>query len=53
MAVVDAFPDSETALRAYLRLHRSAPSRELYVVHSDRADLEITERALPALRAIG
>jgi hypothetical protein len=31
MAVVDAFPDGETALRAYLKLHRDAPQRELYV----------------------
>jgi len=33
LAVVDAFPDRETALRAYLRLHRDAPLWELYVVH--------------------
>ncbi|HEY0511998.1 MAG TPA: hypothetical protein VGH73_08845 [Thermoanaerobaculia bacterium] len=46
LAVVDAFPDGETALRGYLRLHRDAPSRELYVVHSDREELEITERTL-------
>ncbi len=51
LAVVDAFPDGETALRAYLRLHRDAPARELYVVHSDREELEITERALPSLRS--
>src|SRR6185436_16578043 len=44
LAVVDSFPDGETALRSYLRLHRDAPTRELYVVHSDREALEITER---------
>jgi hypothetical protein len=49
MAVVDAFPDGETALRAYLKLHRDAPQRELYVVHSDREELEITERTLLGL----
>ncbi|HBL26325.1 MAG TPA: hypothetical protein DD490_05765 [Acidobacteria bacterium] len=53
MAVVDAFTDGETALRSYLRLHRDAPLRELYVVHSDREELEITERFLPGLRAAG
>ena len=53
MAVVDAFTDGETALRSYLRLHRDAPLRELYVVHSDREELEITERDLPALRIAG
>jgi hypothetical protein len=53
LAVVDAFLDGEAALRAYLRLHRDAPSRELYVVHSDREELDITERALPGLRTAG
>lgn len=50
LAVVDAFSDGETALRTYLRLHRDAPARELYVVHSDREELEISERALLGLR---
>jgi hypothetical protein len=53
MAVVDAFPDGETALRAYLRLHRDAPQRELYVVHSDREELEINESTLLGLRIAG
>jgi hypothetical protein len=53
LAVVDAFPDGEAALRRYLKLHRDAPLRELYVVHSDREELEITERDLPALRIAG
>jgi hypothetical protein len=53
LAVVDAFPDGENALRAYLKLHRDAPVRELYVVHSDREELEITERIGPGLRIAG
>jgi hypothetical protein len=53
LAVVDAFADGEAALRAYLRLHRDAPVRELYVVHSDREKLEITEHRMPGLRAAG
>jgi hypothetical protein len=53
LAVVDAFPDGEAALRSYLRLHRDAPQRELYVVHSDREELEITERTLLGLRVAG
>jgi hypothetical protein len=53
MAVVDAYANGETALRSYLKLHRDAPMRELYVVHSDREELEITERFLPGLRAAG
>lgn len=50
LAVVDAFTDGESALRAYLRIHREAPVRELYVVHSDREELEITERTWLGLR---
>ncbi len=53
LAIVDAFSDGETALRAYLRLHRDAPQRELYVVHSDHEELEIVERSLLGLRAAG
>ena len=53
LAVVDTFPDGETALRAYLKLHRAAPTRELYVIHSDREELDITERTLLGLRTVG
>jgi hypothetical protein len=53
LAIVDAFPDGETALRTYLRLHRDAPKRELYIVHSGHEQLEIVERSLLGLRAAG
>ena len=53
LAVVDVFPEGETALRAYLSLHRDAPERELYVLHSDREELEITERTWLGLRTTG
>ena len=47
LAVVNVFTDGEAALRSYLKLHRAAPARELYVVHSNREELEIIERAFP------
>ena len=50
LAVVDVFRDGETALRAYLRFHREAPERELYVLHSDRKELDIVERSWLGLR---
>lgn len=50
MAVVDVFPDGEAALRAYLTLHRVAPERELYVVHSGREELDIAEQTWLGLR---
>lgn len=50
LAVVGTFADSAAALREYLRLHRQAPNRELYVLHTDRQDLDITERTWLGLR---
>jgi hypothetical protein len=51
LALVDAFGEGEAALRAYLRLHRQAPERELYVLHTDREALDITERTWLGLRS--
>jgi hypothetical protein len=45
LAVVDRYPDGESAMRAFLKLHRQEPDRELYVLHTDREQLEITEQA--------
>ena len=42
--VVDTFSDSTSALRRYSQLHHEAPRRELYVLHTSRAILDITER---------
>jgi len=44
IAVVDTFPDSQAAMQSYLNLHRQSPERELYVMHTDREDLNIQER---------
>lgn len=53
LTVVNAFPNGEAALRAYLKLHRDAPERELYVLHSDREVLDIAERAWLSPRTAG
>jgi len=53
LAVVEPFLDAEGALRAYLKLHRRAPGRELYVLHTDREDLDIAERTWLGLRTAG
>lgn len=53
LAVVDAFGGGEDALRAYLQLHRHAPQRELYVLHTDREEPDIAERSGPGLRTAG
>ena len=53
LSVVDSFADGESALRAYLKLHRRAPDRELYVLHTDREELEIAERFWFGFRTAG
>jgi len=44
LAVVSIFPDSISAMDGYARLHRENPERELYVFHTSREALDITER---------
>ena len=51
IAVVDTFADSVTALNRYQTLHHEAPQRELYVFHTDRQDLNVTERRWLGVRA--
>jgi hypothetical protein len=50
LAVLGAFSDSVTALKSYQQLHRRAPERELYVFHSSRETLEVTERKWLGIR---
>jgi hypothetical protein len=50
LAVVDSFPDSVIAMQRYTQLHREAPERELYVLHTDREKLEIFERQWLGIR---
>ena len=44
LAVVDTFDDSVSAMQRYAQLHREAPQRELYVFHTSRATLDISQR---------
>lgn len=43
IAVLDAFPGAGAAMKSYQEAHRRSPQRELYVVHTDREVLDITE----------
>jgi len=52
LAVVGAFSDSTTAMKSYLQLHKEAPERELYVFHTSREKLDITERRWLGVRGI-
>jgi hypothetical protein len=51
LAVVDACPDGMVAMTRYKELHRREPGRELYVVHTDREALDITELHWFGIRA--
>jgi hypothetical protein len=53
MEVVEPFPDSIKALQRYAHLHRQARDRELYVFHTNRESLDITERQWLGIRAAG
>jgi hypothetical protein len=50
IAVINSYPDSDSALRAYADLHRDSPSRELYVFHTSRETLDVTERRWLGIR---
>jgi hypothetical protein len=43
LAVVQSFPDARTAMDGYKELHRRDPQRELYVLHTDRDRLDVSE----------
>jgi len=51
LAVLDAFPDSATALSAYARIHREVPQLEIYVFHTSRDTLDIRERQWLGIRS--
>jgi hypothetical protein len=52
LAVVDTFADSVSAMEGYADLHKEEPEQELYVFHTDREELEITERRWPGIRGV-
>ncbi|MFC0297330.1 hypothetical protein [Geobacillus jurassicus] len=41
---IEAFSDPMEAMRAYKRLHKEIPHRELYVLHTNRKEINISER---------
>jgi len=51
LAVLGTYRDGMSAMNAYRELHRRDPLRELYVLHTDRETLEITEVHWLGIRA--
>ena len=50
LAVLNSFSDSLTAMRSYKELHKISPQRELYVLHTERKILDISERRWIGIR---
>jgi len=51
IAVLETYPDGLAAMSGYSELHRRAPQRELYVLHTDRETLDIGELHWAGIRA--
>ena len=52
LAVLGVFTNSSEALRRYVQSHHRTPERELYVLHTDRKQLEFEERHWLGLRGL-
>lgn len=50
LAVVDTFPDGETAMKRYASLHKEDPQREMFVLHTDRDEPNIRVRKWLGIR---
>ncbi len=50
LSVLRSFPSGREAMSAYGELHHLDPQRELYVLHTDRPDLDIEERRWLGIR---
>ncbi len=52
LAVIETFPDGGSAMDGYVELHEKAPRRELYVLHTDREELDIEELRWLGIRRV-
>ena len=52
LAVIETFPSGKSAMNGYMGLHEQSPHRELYVLHTDREDLEIEELRWLGIRGV-
>jgi hypothetical protein len=53
LAVLEVLPDATSAWQAYSKLHKDMPGRELFPVHTSKADLEIKELYHFGVRSAG
>ena len=52
IAVMGEYQDFASAMLLYKKIHQIQPQRELYVVHTMKEDLDITERRWLGIRTI-
>ena len=52
LSVLEICEDSATAMHKYGELHQQAPQRELYVLHTSREKLDISERTWLGIRTV-
>ncbi len=50
VALLKKFPNSPDAMKAYQELHRENPTRELYVLHTNRKNPNIIEKKWVGVR---
>ena len=49
-SVINSFENSHQAMESYSQIHHESPERELYVLHTDKENLEILERQWLGIR---
>ena len=52
LAVIATFSTSVLAMKSYATLHHDSPDRELYVFHTSRPAVEVTERKWLGIRVL-
>ncbi len=52
ISVINAYTDSLSAMKGYKTLKHEAPERELFVFHTSREDLDVSERQWLGIRGI-
>ncbi len=52
IAVIKIFDDSTPALKEYAKLHHESPRREMFVLHTDRENLNIHVRKWLGIRGL-
>lgn len=50
MAVIQDYDNAQEAWNGYKELHKFHPTRELYVFHTSRSDVEIVEELFSGVR---